>query len=55
MNLNAHLHLAQQRPEQLRQEAHQDRLARLARAARLAAPERPAFDFRTLLVRLRLA
>ncbi|WP_412029145.1 hypothetical protein [Deinococcus yunweiensis] len=55
MNLNAHLHLAQQRPEQLREEARRDHLARLARKARPAAPARPALDLRRLLVRLRLA
>ncbi|WP_168734679.1 hypothetical protein [Deinococcus sp. KSM4-11] len=55
MNSNAHLHLAQQRAEHLRQEARQDHLARLALAARPAAPERPAHDLRALLVRLHLA
>ncbi|MBB5375300.1 hypothetical protein HNQ07_000744 [Deinococcus metalli] len=52
MNPTLALHLAQLRPEQLRQEAHNDRLAR---AARPAAPERPALDLRRLLVRLHLA
>lgn len=55
VNLNAHLHLAQHRPEQLREEARRDHLARLARKARPAAPARPALDLRRLLVRLRLA
>lgn len=55
MNLNAHLSLAQNRPQELRQEAAQRRLAALARPARPAADQRPRLNLRALLVRLHLA
>lgn len=55
MNLNAHLALAQNRPQELRQEADQRRLAALARPVRPSAGDRSRLSLRALLVRLRLA
>jgi len=55
MNLNAHLVLAQSRPEELRQEAAHTRLVKLARQARPEATDRPKLNLRALLVRLHLA
>lgn len=55
MNLNAHLALAQSRPQELRQEAARNRLALQARQARPSAEPRPGLNLRSLLVRLHLA